>query len=229
MRFFSQSFSYDEPWSIVSLAYFLRYPNPHASHIVSCDVISREFTPSGSLVTTRLILKKGSLPRWAPEGIIPRSEAWVIEESEVDPYGQVLRCTSKNLDHVKILSARESVVLKPNQDGKTIQRTDVSIVSGFGWGLTQRIEQFGLQKFKSNLQKSREGLKAIVELTRQSRQGMTMGLAGGDHAQGSFRASESPKEYRDPAAPQPSSEAPRQGIANSVWNRLSAWSRPRSA
>ncbi|TFK57639.1 MSF1-domain-containing protein [Heliocybe sulcata] len=224
MRFFSQSFSYDEPWSIVSLAYFLRYPNPHAAHIVSCDVVDRTITSSGTLVTTRLILKKGTLPRWAPEGIIPRSEAWVIEESEVNPYGQVLRCTSRNLDHVKILSARESVLLHSAPNGQTLQRTDVNVVSNFGWGLTQRIEQFGFQRFKSNVQKSREGLKLIVELTRQSRQGMTMGGA----PPGGFNASEPPKEYhRDSDAHSSRSDAPSQGLASSIWNRV-PWPRFRS-
>jgi len=225
MRFFSQSFSYDEPWSIVSLAYFLRYPNPHAAHVISCDVVDRTITQAGTLVTTRLILKKGSLPRWAPEGIIPRSEAWVIEESEVDPYGQVLRCSSRNLEHVKILSARESVLLKPGHDGQTLQRTDVSIVSGFGWGLTKRIEQYGLQKFKSNIQKSRDGLKVIVELTRQSRQGMTMGGS----PRGGFHASESPKEYRDAETSPLRADSPSQSITITIWNKVSSWSRFRPA
>src|ERR1700730_7276649 len=98
MKFFSQSFLYEsvmifvyqiitkliwpnsDPWSIVSLAFFLRYPNPYAAHVVSCDVVSRTHTESGSLLTTRLILKRGALPRWAPKGIITRAETWVIEE-----------------------------------------------------------------------------------------------------------------------------------------------------
>ena len=105
-----------DPWSIVSLAFFLRYPNPYAAHVASCDVISRTISPTGTLITTRLILKKGSLPKWAPRGIMPKAESWIIEESEVDPFGGIVRCTTKNLDHVKVMRVEEHVTLQRLED-----------------------------------------------------------------------------------------------------------------
>jgi len=135
MRFFSQSYLYEcawisfydplhmfnlhpsDNWSIVTLAFFLLYPNPYAAHVLSCDVISRECTPSGTLVTKRLILKKGNLPRWFPKGIVSRAETWIIEESEVDPYGKEVRCVTKNLDHVKIMQVEESVRFAQTSEG----------------------------------------------------------------------------------------------------------------
>ncbi|KAI0320442.1 MSF1-domain-containing protein [Amylostereum chailletii] len=178
MKFFSQSFLYDDPWSIVSLAFFLRYPNPYASHVLSCDVVSREFTSSGSLLTTRLILKRGALPRWAPKGIVSRAESWVVEESEVDPEGKVVRCQTRNLDHVKVMRVEEMQVFRQTHDGKTQQVTEASIVSGFGWGLTKQIENHGLARFKRNVQRSRDGVSLILNLIRQGRlQPMTMGTA----------------------------------------------------
>ena len=106
-----------DPWSIVSLAFFLRYPNPYASHVIACDVISRTHTTSGSLLTTRLLLKRGALPRWAPQGIISRAESWVIEESEVDPFGKIVRCRTRNLDHVKVMQVEESQIFRQLEDG----------------------------------------------------------------------------------------------------------------
>ena len=98
---------FSDPWPIVSLAFFLRYPNPYASHILSCDVISRKFTPSGSLLTTRLILKTATVPRWA-KSIVSHSKSWIIEESEVDPHGKVVRCLTRNLEHVKAMQIHET-------------------------------------------------------------------------------------------------------------------------
>ena len=106
-----------DSWPIVSLAFFLRYPNPYASHVLSCDVISRTVTPSGTLSTTRLILKRGALPKWAPKGIVSRAESWVIEQSEVDPFGKVVSCQTKNLDHVKVMQVHETVELREVEDG----------------------------------------------------------------------------------------------------------------
>ncbi|KDQ54857.1 hypothetical protein JAAARDRAFT_37970 [Jaapia argillacea MUCL 33604] len=226
MRFFSQSFLYDEPWSIVSLAYFLRYPNPYASHVLSCDVISRTLTSTGTLLTTRLILKQGALPRWAPQGMVPRSESWVIEESEVDPYGKVVRCQSRNLDHVKVMSAQESVVLKPTEDGKTLQRTDVSIVSGFGWGLTKRIESYGLAKFKSNIQRSREGLKTILELVRHSHSHrMTLGLSTPNSPNTFANSDSTPSFNREGESSHRADAPPPLRRSNSSWTSLSRWLR----
>jgi hypothetical protein len=107
---------HSDPWPIVSLAFFLRYPNPYAGHILSCDVVSREFTPAGTMLTTRLILKRGALPRWA-SSLISRAESWVIEESEVDPLGKVVRCRTRNLDHVKVMRVEETQTFRQVANG----------------------------------------------------------------------------------------------------------------
>ncbi|KIJ21501.1 hypothetical protein PAXINDRAFT_164983 [Paxillus involutus ATCC 200175] len=169
MKFFSQSFVYDDPWSIVSLAFFLRYPNPYASHVISCDVVDRRQTESGSLLTTRLILKRGTLPRWAPQGIISRTESWVIEESEVDPFGKIVRCRTKNLDHVKVMQIEETQLFQQTEEGRTVQTTEAYITSKIGWGLTKRIESHGLARFKAHVQKSRQGVSLMMDLIRQAR------------------------------------------------------------
>ena len=40
-----------------------------------------------------------------------KAESWIVEESEVDPEGRVVRCTTKNLDHVKIMRVEEHITL----------------------------------------------------------------------------------------------------------------------
>lgn len=120
---------YSDPWSTVSLAFFLRYPNPYASHVLSCDVISRTHTASGSLLTTRLILKKGSIPKWAPKGIVSRAESWILEESEVDPEGKIVRCKTRNLDHVKVMRVEETVVLSQAEDGCVLHSSIINLAN----------------------------------------------------------------------------------------------------
>jgi len=219
MRFYSQSFLYDDPWAIVSYAFFMRYPNPFASHVLSCDVISRSVSPSGTLMTTRLILKSGALPRWFPKGIVSRAESWVIEESEVDPAGRVVQCTTKNLDHVKVMRVEERVVLEQTEDGKTLQNTEARIVSRFGWGLTKEIENHGLAKFKTNIQRSRQGLFTILELIRQSRtQTLTMGAP----------SSYIPSHHAAPSSGTPSAAPEGNGQGGQNQKRRGSWINPRS-
>lgn len=182
VKFFSQTHKYSEPWQTVTLAFFLRYPNPYATHVLSADVLSRSFTPEGTLVTTRLILKSGNIPKWLPRGIVGRAESWIVEQSEVDPLGKVVRCETRNLDHVKILSVRETVELREGDTGyvphilkqssmefeltqcgyvshlnitssrSTIQKTEAKVISKLGW-LARRAERYGHEKFQRNLER----------------------------------------------------------------------------
>ncbi|KAJ7102339.1 PRELI-like family-domain-containing protein [Mycena belliarum] len=227
MKFFSQSYSYDDPWSIVTLAFFLRYPNPYASHVVSCDVISRSVSPTGSLVTTRLILKRGAMPRWFPKGIVNRAETWVVEESEVDPLGRTVRCKTSNLDHVKVMQVEETVVFRSTSEGKTLQLTEARILSGFGWGLTKRIETHGLNRFKANVQRSREGVSLIVHLLRQSRlQPMSLGGSEELVSVGLPGPIPADRETCSTGAGNTHAAGPQSRAQNSSWSRLKAWFRP---
>ncbi|KAG9051159.1 hypothetical protein FS837_011274 [Tulasnella sp. UAMH 9824] len=175
-----------DAWQIVTLAYFLRYPNPYASHVLACDVISRTLTEEGTLKTTRLIKKTGAVPKWFPKQFISRAETWVVEESEVDPEGRVVQSTTRNLDHVKIMQVQEDVVLREAEDGSTVQRVTANVVSNFGWGLTKKIEKYGVNKFKSNLERSRQGISLVLQAVREHRmrlqglQPFTLGMVAGD-------------------------------------------------
>lgn len=73
------------------------------------------------LCTTRLILKRGTLPSWAPRGIVKNSESWVLEESEVEldaapgsssgSAGRRTRVWTRNLDHTHKLAVTEGLEL----------------------------------------------------------------------------------------------------------------------
>jgi hypothetical protein len=62
---------------------------------------------------------------------------------------------------------------------QTIQTTQARFISGFGWGLTKRIENHGLAKFKANIQKVRHLWSIDAKLTMssfQSREGVALVL-----------------------------------------------------
>jgi hypothetical protein len=66
-------------------------------------------------LTTRLILKRGNLPRWFPKQFVSRAESWLVEESEVDPFGKVVKCRTRNLDNVKIMRVEELVEFRQTE------------------------------------------------------------------------------------------------------------------
>ncbi len=64
VRFYKTNFEYEHPFAQVSLAVFMKYPNPFAAHVLASDVIDRFVDETGRLHTTRLFLKRGAVPKW---------------------------------------------------------------------------------------------------------------------------------------------------------------------
>lgn len=116
VKFYEHFFNYDYPFPAVSLAYFLRYPNPYATHVLSTDVIERHFDPSTQrLSTTRLHLKRSKIPsavlKLLPKGILGSSgdagQSYILEKSVVDVQEGWMETETKNLEWTGILSVVE--------------------------------------------------------------------------------------------------------------------------
>ncbi|CEI99050.1 hypothetical protein RMCBS344292_13144 [Rhizopus microsporus] len=168
VKFYQHAFSYDYPWQNVTLAFWLRYPNPFASHVLAVDVLDRYVDENGILKTTRLVLKKGKAPKWFPENILKNSEAFVIEESEVDPKNKTMITRTKNLNHVRVMQIEETQIFKQHDQNPdwTSCKTEARIISRFGWGLTSKIEGFGQSTFIANAAKARKGMQHILQRIR---------------------------------------------------------------
>lgn len=115
VEFSEQLHRFDAPIHAVALAHTLRFPSPYSTHVISSDVISRTLTEERTIRTTRLILKRGKMPVWAPRGLVDRSTSWVLEESEVDFESErkEIRTRSRNIDHKTVMQVCEWQSFKP--------------------------------------------------------------------------------------------------------------------
>ena len=170
VKFYENSFSYNYAFSAVSLAYFLRYPNPYATHVLSTDVIDRHFDPTSQrLSTTRLHLKKSKIPpallKLLPKGMLGTSsdagQSYILEKSVVDINEGWMKTESRNLEWTGILSVIErQTYTRPitgNRSGistpieitddttntDTNVTTTVTLVSRFGQGKTMATRRKG--------------------------------------------------------------------------------------
>ncbi|KAI9881539.1 MAG: hypothetical protein M1830_000102 [Pleopsidium flavum] len=121
VKFYESSFSYDYSFPAVTLAYFLRYPNPYSTHVLSTDVIDRHFdAATQTLSTTRLHLKRSKLPptvvKLLPKGILGSSsdagQSYILEKSVIDAKQGWMRTESRNLEWTGILSVVEKQVYR---------------------------------------------------------------------------------------------------------------------
>ena len=190
VKFYESSFSYDYPFPAVSLAYFLRYPNPYATHVISTDVIDRHFyTTTHRLTTTRLHLKRSKIPlpvlKLLPKGIIgsggDSGKSFVLEKSVVDAKDGWMETETKNLEWTGILSVverqlyqrardvqvneegSESLVERTRNEGTGVTTT-VTLMSRFGQG--RKIKQ--KTEANANISSSSETVPEDEEAPKKS-------------------------------------------------------------
>lgn len=143
MKFFENNSTYDYSFPAVSLAYFLRYPNPYSRHVLTSDVIDRYVDPATErLHTTRLHLKKSKIPstllKLLPKGIggsDNSGQSFILETTVVDAKEGWMRTESKNMEWTGILSVVEKQLFErdlPSQGEKVNVRTTVTFVSRLG-------------------------------------------------------------------------------------------------
>ncbi|KAJ5864904.1 uncharacterized protein N7529_006820 [Penicillium soppii] len=115
MKFFENIFTYDYSFPAVSLAYFLRYPNPYSRHVLTTDVIDRYVDPKTErLHTIRLHLKKSKVPsgilKLLPKGIggsDSSGQSYILEKTIVDAKEGWMETESRNMEWTGILSVVE--------------------------------------------------------------------------------------------------------------------------
>ncbi|EAW11628.1 MSF1 domain protein [Aspergillus clavatus NRRL 1] len=118
MKFFENVFTYDYSFPAVSLAYFLRYPNPYSRHVLTTDVIDRYVDPKTErLHTIRLHLKKSKVPagilKLLPKGIggsDNSGQSYILETTIVDIKEGWMQTESRNMEWTGILSVVEKQV-----------------------------------------------------------------------------------------------------------------------
>ena len=118
MKFFENVFTYDYSFPAVSLAYFLRYPNPYSRHVLTTDVIDRYVDPTTNrLHTIRLHLKKSKVPsgilKLLPKGMggsDNSGQSYIMEKTVVDTKEGWMETESRNMEWTGILSVVEKQV-----------------------------------------------------------------------------------------------------------------------
>ena len=189
MKLYETSTTFEHDWPTVTLAYFLRYPNPYARHVMATDTIERRIDGAGRLHSTRLLKKRGKLPAWG-QRLFNVSETFIIEETVVDPHTRTMTTQTRNLDHTKVLQVIEQQVMRPlsttpsSDDGETGQastlvETSARMISPISI-LGSRIEGVGVSTFRRNFEKSRLGMQTILDAMRDRESPYTTGRKLGE-------------------------------------------------
>lgn len=136
----------------VSLAYFLRYPNPYSKHVVSTDTISQHVDPiTKRLHTTRLHLKRSKVPvavlKFLPKAMTGQdgsSQTYILEKSVIDVKEGWMETESRNMEWTGVLSVIEKQLYQDKSLSEisglpgTTCKTTVTFVSRLGQNFMKR-------------------------------------------------------------------------------------------
>ncbi|KAF2170307.1 hypothetical protein M409DRAFT_64622 [Zasmidium cellare ATCC 36951] len=197
VKFYSSEYSYDYGFSAVSLAYFLRYPNPYSRHVASTDTIDRHYDPvTQRLTTTRLHVKRSRLPP-AVLKLLPRSslganedgstQSFILEKSVIDVKEGWMETESRNLDWNNVLSVIERHTYKrpalttsgeekdisndvslPKDEERTDVSVSVTLKSRIGEQIRKRRQRWGQQASATSVTGNGEVVPADEEPVKQS-------------------------------------------------------------
>ncbi|CAK9437588.1 uncharacterized protein LODBEIA_P19660 [Lodderomyces beijingensis] len=169
--FFENKQDYNFDFATASLAYLTRYPNPYAKHVLSIDTLDRYIDSTGQLVSTRVIVKTGRLPKFIKPFMGGTNlNSWIIEKTVINPQNNTLVSYTSNVDHTRFVRVEEFLKYKGDDcAGVTVVESKVRFSSNL-IGLKSKIEQWSHQRFSTNIEKTRKGLDYVMNRLKQQRQ-----------------------------------------------------------
>lgn len=150
---------FDYSWKQVAQAYWNRYPNPSSAHVLTEDTISREVR-DGKLYSRRILSKTNKVPKWG-EHFYKNTPIKIIEDSVLDPKKKTLITFTRNIGFKKIMKVDEIVEYSEQHDGRTLA-VRRAYVSSQVFGFSRAIRAFGIERFKSNCQKTANGFNFVL-------------------------------------------------------------------
>lgn len=167
---------YSFNFETVTMAFFNKYPNPYSTHVQSVDTIDR-YIKDGKLYSTRLIRKKGKLPKWVLPFLGKISHTWVIEKTILNPETKTLQSYTRNLDHTLIMRVEEYTTYQYDESmDKTTVLYNVKFSSRFkGFGVRERIEAWSHNRFKENIKNTTNGMAYVMRSWSERRKSLWRG------------------------------------------------------
>lgn len=172
--------------------------NKSSGHVISVDTLSRSVDPSTGIVslhpglfhylikyslrcvvqlrTERLITCTQTAPAWVVALLGGSTTSHVYETSYVSPVTKNVTMCSTNLTWSNILSVRETVVYTPDTSSSTPghertqlkQHAEITALCGGIKKVKAKIEEASLERFGQNAQRGREGLEAVLKMSRRA-------------------------------------------------------------
>jgi len=161
VKFFSKEYTIPHPWRTTSSAFWRKYPNPSAPHVLAVDAFDRKICPTtGKLTVNRLICVQSAAPAWIPG---PRMQ-YAVEETTVDPSEQSMVIKSRNVTGASLLLVEETCTYAAASPTSTRYTQSAQIRSWVPL-ISAKLEHY---TYDSMLKKSQKGVETVEALCQRA-------------------------------------------------------------
>lgn len=164
VKIFNETSTFQHPWSVVTTAFWRKYPNKYALHVQSVDTFDRKVDDQGNLVTNRIISFKNNLPSWMPSYLAQgMSHVYTVETSVVNPSKEEMVVKSVNITGSSLVTCEETLTYSthPTEKNTTVYKQE-AVIKAFMPMLSSRFEN---HSFQNLCKKSKEGIEVIENIS----------------------------------------------------------------
>jgi PRELI-like family len=109
MRFFERSHVYREDWETVTSAWWVKYPNPAASHVKEIHTVTRDLKSSDRFAMRRVFYLEYGMPAWMQKMFKITMEGWATEDVECSRTEKCLVAKGRNITFSSFFQFEEEI------------------------------------------------------------------------------------------------------------------------
>lgn len=146
-----------------------KYPNPHADHVVSVDVIDQSFDrASGQLRTERILGIRQGAPGWLVRLVGASEDTYVREVVMVDPITKKFEMSSTNLSLTNFMLVKEYITYTPRIGTQSTVFKQIADINATGFtgilaSAGRKVEEWSFNRYGDNAGKGRSGLQSVLD------------------------------------------------------------------
>lgn len=171
MTLFTNELTYNHPWHIMTMASWRKYPNKHASQVISVDIINRSHHPETPhiLETERLITCKPPVSNGFLRSVLGIPEVIMFREiSSVDTKSGKHIMYSENLTMrcLAVLTERTEYHKDSHMTTSFKQEASVDVKGALGH-VARKFENLAVNSFKNNANNGKRALDSVIDIIKR--------------------------------------------------------------
>ncbi|RDD43064.1 PRELI domain containing protein 3B [Trichoplax sp. H2] len=161
MKLFTSEHTYKHPWEKITQAMWLKYPNPILPNVLAADVLKRQVTNDGKLISHRVLSTEWLASQWIMKLFGLTNRCYVTEHTEIDPRKKVMKVLSRNVTYNSLCQVEEIATYQqhPKDENLTLVTQEARIVV---YGISGLFENLVAGTFPDNVAKGRQAMEHVV-------------------------------------------------------------------